>query len=200
MPFFTVEKRRGELPARSGVDEALSGSFTSGKMPPSRSIPLASIQPEDHRCCPRRGPGNEDLHREIALADKGLKSGFFAGCVCRGVSARRFLSRRGPSWEKGQLTGLYAVDPQGLVTYRLVGPGNPTRGRVEVLSGSMPASGSSRQGWRRPSTWPDRRGSRKMSDRIGDCRQDRPRIHPVEAHTAHRDRFASAGALCRSSS
>jgi len=37
--------------------------------------------------------------------------------------------------QKGQLTGVYAVDGQGIVTYRLVRKGNASAGGTEILSG-----------------------------------------------------------------
>ena len=40
--------------------------------------------------------------------------------------------------QKGQLTGVYAVDPQGIVTYRLVRTGVASAGYTEILSGLGP--------------------------------------------------------------
>jgi hypothetical protein len=37
--------------------------------------------------------------------------------------------------QKGQLTGVYAVDGQGIITYRLVRKGNTSSGGTEILSG-----------------------------------------------------------------
>jgi RND family efflux transporter MFP subunit len=40
--------------------------------------------------------------------------------------------------QKGQLTGVYAIDPQGIVTYRIVRAGVSSAGYTEILSGIGP--------------------------------------------------------------
>ncbi len=39
---------------------------------------------------------------------------------------------------KGQLTGVYTVDPNNVITYRLVRLGKQYNGRVEILAGLKP--------------------------------------------------------------
>jgi hypothetical protein len=72
---------------------------------------------------------------KIALADKALKSRLFARVRLSRGAREALLVPKGAIVEKGQLTGLYAVDPQGLVTYRLVRTGKSYEGGIEVLSG-----------------------------------------------------------------
>ena len=48
------------------------------------------------------------------------------------------LAPRSAIVEKGQLTGVYAVDGQDVVTYRLVRTGKEYDGQLEILSGLKP--------------------------------------------------------------
>jgi RND family efflux transporter MFP subunit len=68
--------------------------------------------------------------------NKGLQSGLFARIRIPVGKKDVLLVPRSVLVQKGQLTGLYAVAPNGLVTYRLVRTGlNYPDGRVEILSG-----------------------------------------------------------------
>jgi len=75
---------------------------------------------------------------KIAVTNKGLRSGLFARVrLPRGEREALVV----PKWaiiEKGQLTGLYVVEANGIVTYRLVRAGKVSESGIEVLSGLNP--------------------------------------------------------------
>jgi multidrug efflux pump subunit AcrA (membrane-fusion protein) len=71
----------------------------------------------------------------IELNGKGLRSGLYGKVKFPvGVKQAIFVPAEAVV-EKGQLTGVYAVDEDGMVTYRLVRVGKQYRDMVEILSG-----------------------------------------------------------------
>jgi len=135
MPLFTVESDGG-FQLEVAVDEALSGKLHVGE---NAAVTIDTIGLHTAGkiidVVPAVDPATRTFIVKIALADKGLKSGFFARVRLSRGEREALLVPKGAIVEKGQLTGLYAVDPQGLVTYRLVRTGKSYEGGVEVLSG-----------------------------------------------------------------
>ena len=72
---------------------------------------------------------------KVEMTDPSLRSGLYAK-VRFPLGLRRALVVPGESLvHKGQLTGVYVVDEQGMIAYRLVKTGIMTGAGVEVLSG-----------------------------------------------------------------
>ena len=69
------------------------------------------------------------------LVGRGLKSGLFARVRLPRGEREAILVPKEAVVERGQLTGVFAVDPRGIVTYRLVRTGKAFEGGIEVLSG-----------------------------------------------------------------
>ena len=67
--------------------------------------------------------------------DPALRSGLFGRARFPTGSARRSLVPAAALVERGQLTGLYVVDDQGMARLRLVTVGPRQADRVEILSG-----------------------------------------------------------------
>ena len=72
---------------------------------------------------------------KVEMSDSSLRSGLYAK-VRFPLGQRQALVVPGESIvNKGQLTGVYVVDEQGLIAYRLVKTGKMTGAGIEVLSG-----------------------------------------------------------------
>jgi len=135
MPLFTVESDGG-FQLEVTADEALSGKIRVGTNA-AVSIDTLGLNTTGKiiEIVPAVDPATRTFIVKIALADKGLKSGLFARVRIPRGEREALLVPKGAIVEKGQLTGLYAVDSQGLVTYRLVRTGKSYEGGIEILSG-----------------------------------------------------------------
>jgi RND family efflux transporter MFP subunit len=135
MPLFTVESDGG-YQLEAAVDEALSGALKVGA---TAAVTIETLGLETTgkiiEIVPAVDPATRTFIVKIALSDRGLKSGLFARVRLPRGEREALLVPKGAIVEKGQLTGLYAVDPQGLVTYRLVRTGKSYEGSIEILSG-----------------------------------------------------------------
>ncbi len=83
-------------------------------------------------------PQSRTFTVKVSLKDAQPRSGLFARLK---IPAGKKEAIRVPNQAlvyKGQLTGVYAVDRQGVVTYRLVRAGLSFAGMTEILSGLMP--------------------------------------------------------------
>jgi RND family efflux transporter MFP subunit len=135
VPLFTVESEGG-FHLEAAVDEALTGKLLVGTKA-AVTIDTIGLNTTGKivEVVPAVDPATRTFIVKVALADKGLKSGLFARVRLPRGEREALLVPKGSIVEKGQLTGLYAVDPQGLVTYRLVRTGKSYEGGIEVLSG-----------------------------------------------------------------
>jgi RND family efflux transporter MFP subunit len=135
MPLFTVESEGGYL-LEVAVDESLSGKLSVGT-PATVSITSLGLSTTGkiREVVPAVDPATRTFIVKIALSDKGLRSGLFARVRLPRGEREALLVPKGALVEKGQLTGLYTVDAQGIVTYRLVRTGRVYDHGVEILSG-----------------------------------------------------------------
>jgi RND family efflux transporter MFP subunit len=135
LPLFTVESDGG-FHLEVTADEALSGKIWVGTNA-AVSIDTLGLNTTGKviEIVPAVDPATRTFIVKIALADKGLKSGLFARVRIPRGERETLLVPKGAIVEKGQLTGLYAVDSQGLVTYRLVRTGKSYEDGIEILSG-----------------------------------------------------------------
>ena len=135
VPLFTVESEGG-FQLEVAVDEALSGKIPVGANAVVTIDTLGlNTTGKVIEVIPAVDPATRTFIVKIALADKGLKSGLFARVRLPRGEREAILVPKGAVVEKGQLTGVFAVDPRGIVTYRLVRTGKTHEGGVEVLSG-----------------------------------------------------------------
>jgi RND family efflux transporter MFP subunit len=138
MPLLTLEDIAA-FHAEVTVDESLSGKLRTGM-----SV-LVSIEAID-----RQMPGKikeilpvvDSLSRsfivKVSLSGAGLRSGLYARVKIPSGKKEVLLAPQSAIVEKGQLTGVYAVDGQGIVTYRLIRTGKAYDGNREILSGLKP--------------------------------------------------------------
>lgn len=72
---------------------------------------------------------------KVDIGGTGLKNGLYARAKIPLGTKHAIIIPKAALVEKGQLTGVYAVDEKGLVTYRLVRVGKEYDNNLEVLSG-----------------------------------------------------------------
>jgi RND family efflux transporter MFP subunit len=139
VPLLTVEST-ALYNAEVTVDESLSGKLRVGT-PAFVSIAALNRQVVGTiaEVLPAVDPLSRSFTVKVALSGAGLRSGLYVNVKIAQGKKEVILAPRTAIVEKGQLSGVYTVDGQGLVTYRLVRTGKSYAGNVEILSGLKPA-------------------------------------------------------------
>jgi RND family efflux transporter MFP subunit len=138
VPLLTLENTAA-YHAEITVDESLSGSLRVG-MPVTVSIEAINrrLAGRITEILPAVDPQSRSFTAKVSLGGPGLRSGLYARVKIAHGKKEAILAPKGAIIEKGQLTGVYAVDNQGIVTYRLVRTGKEYDGHWEILSGLKP--------------------------------------------------------------
>ncbi len=138
MPLFVIESG-GASYVETAVDESLANRVKAG-MP--ADILLAEgnrrISGKVREVLPAVDPLSRTRIVKVGIRDDQARSGLFARIRIT-LGAKDALLVPGKAVvAKGQLTGVYAVDGQGVVTYRLVRTGTVYPSGMEILSGLNP--------------------------------------------------------------
>jgi len=80
-------------------------------------------------------PATRTFRIEIDVKGASLKTGLYGKVAIPDGTREMILVPVKAVVEKGQLTGVYAVDSEGVVSYRLVKKGKVSDGKTEILSG-----------------------------------------------------------------
>jgi len=138
MPLLTVENRAA-FHAEVTVDESLSGKLRV-RAPVRVSLEAIGrqIPGKITEILPVVDPLSRSFTVKVSLNGDGLRSGLYAKMRIASGKKEIILAPRSAIVEKGQLTGVYAVDGQDVVTYRLVRTGKEYDGQLEILSGLKP--------------------------------------------------------------
>ena len=88
---------------------------------------------------PSIDPLSRTFLAKIALRDPSLRTGLYARVKIPTGRKRAIVVPDKAIIEKGQLSGVYVVDPGGIITYRLVRTGIHYGRNVEVVSGINPS-------------------------------------------------------------
>jgi RND family efflux transporter MFP subunit len=138
MPLLTIEDS-SSYRIEAGVDEGLAEKIHPGM---NASVYIGSLDREMTakvtEVVPSVNPASRTFLVKIGLAGQGLRNGFY-GKVSLPVGMKSALLVPGNSVvDKGELTGVYTVDRDSVVRYRLVRVGKTYGGKVEILSGINP--------------------------------------------------------------
>ena len=138
MPLLAVESGEAFY-AEVNVDESLSGTLRPG-VPVQVAIESINrrIAGRITEILPAVDPLSRTFTAKVSLSGAGLRSGLYARVKIGRGKREIVVVPQGAVVEKGQLTGVYAVDRQGVVTYRLVRIGKQFDGNREILSGLKP--------------------------------------------------------------
>ena len=135
VPLLVVEDDTA-FTLETDVDESLAGRLAVGG---TAEVALdngqRTVTGTIAEIAPAIDPASRKFHLKLSLPGANLKSGLYAKVRFPAASREAILLPATAIVEKGQLTGVYVVDGNGIVTYRLVRTGKNYDGRIEILSG-----------------------------------------------------------------
>ncbi|KWT82960.1 efflux RND transporter periplasmic adaptor subunit [Candidatus Magnetominusculus xianensis] len=137
VPLITVEDP-SSFNVIINVDEGLASDIKKGtQVDLSLSTPPLKTKGTVTEISPLVDSTARTFSVKIAIAQKGLRSGLYAVAAIRGGQRQSIDVPESAIVEKGQLRGVYVVDSNGVVTYRLITTGRKlaATGTLEVLSG-----------------------------------------------------------------
>lgn len=118
------------------VDESIAGKIVIGTTTDVRVDSIGkSIKGIITEMAPAIDPATRKLHIKIAVSGDGLKSGLYAQVKIPTNKKEAILINKAAIIEKGQLTGVYVVDTNGVIVYRIVRIGKQYDKQIEILSG-----------------------------------------------------------------
>jgi RND family efflux transporter MFP subunit len=121
------------------VDEGMTGKLRKG-MPVEVIIDSLSITIKGRisEIVPAIDPSSRTFIVKTKIGGPGLRSGLYARVMIPEGKKEAILLPKRSIIEKGQLTGVYVVGTDNIVTYRLVRTGREYEGGVEIVSGIGP--------------------------------------------------------------
>ena len=135
MPLLVIEGG-GSSYIEAFIDAGLGGKVKTGMIVEAivetMDKPLAGMIRE---VFPSVDPLSRTFTVKVEIRNVSLRSGLFARVQIPVGKREAILAPEQAIVQKGQLTGVYAVDGQGIVTYRLVRKGKASAGGIEILSG-----------------------------------------------------------------
>ncbi len=137
-PLFTIEDTSGYR-IEANIDEKLAGRVKQG-MEVTVSIEALGRELKGviTEVVPSVDPNTRTFLVKIAVSGDALKNGFYGKVSIPVGKKDALLVSRKAIVEKGQLTGVYVVDANSIITYRLIRAGRIYGDKVEILSGLSP--------------------------------------------------------------
>ena len=135
MPLLVIEGGGSsyiEVSIDAGIGNAVKTGMAVEAMIETENRPVAGIVRE---IFPAVDPASRTFTAKIGFKDANPRSGLFARVQIPIGKKEAIIVPAQAVVRKGQLTGVYAVDEQGLVTYRLIRAGKVTSAGTEILSG-----------------------------------------------------------------
>lgn len=134
-PLLTIEGD-SKMYVETAVDESLTSLIRTG-MPAHITVDSLgkSIPGSVREIVPAVDPHSRTFTVKVSLEDEDLRSGFFTRVRIPLRKRSTILVPDSAVVTRGQLTGVYVVDRQGVITYRLIRTGKHFANGTEVLSG-----------------------------------------------------------------
>ncbi len=132
-PLFTIEGDDG-FRLEAQVPEALLGKVTPGEQV-GIAVEGAPATGRVSEVVPTVDPASRTFTVKIDLPARGLRSGAFGKALIKVGSRQGIAVPAAAVVERGALTSVWAVSPEGIARLRLVKLGRVLGSRVEVLSG-----------------------------------------------------------------
>jgi RND family efflux transporter MFP subunit len=138
VPVMTVEDV-SSFRLDAYVDEGLAGKLRTG-MPVGVVIDSIGkdLKGKISEIVPAVDPLSRTFLIKVAVPGQGLRSGLYAKVRIPFGRKEALVIPETAIVEKGQLTGVYAVDERGVISYRLIRTGRRYDHGVEILSGINP--------------------------------------------------------------
>lgn len=135
IPILTVEDN-SHFRIEANVDERLSGKLKIG-MPVDVIIDSVGQKTKGRisEIIPAVDPMSRTFLIKVDLKMPSLKTGIYGKVLIPEGKKEAILVPQKAIVEKGQLVGVYVVDKQGVITYRLIKAGKKYGEQIEVLSG-----------------------------------------------------------------
>lgn len=135
MPLFTVEGI-GDAYVEVHADEGLAGRISAG-MPADLVVDSLekTLKGTVREVLPDIDPRTRTFTVKIDVPQEDLRTGLFVRARIPVRTKEILAIPAGAIVRRGQLTGVYLLDPDGILTYRLIKEGQPTAAGIEVLSG-----------------------------------------------------------------
>lgn len=135
IPLLTVEDNSA-FRVEVNADEKLAGRLKAGM---AVSVFIEALNKDlagkVAEIVPSIDPMTRSFLIKIALGDKDLKNGYYARVAIPVGKKQLLLVPKKAVVKKGQLTGVYTVDNNSVIAFRLVRAGRPSGDKVEILSG-----------------------------------------------------------------
>ncbi|MBF0327992.1 MAG: efflux RND transporter periplasmic adaptor subunit [Nitrospirae bacterium] len=134
-PIITIEENSGYR-FEAAVDERLLGSVKRGMAVYIVIDAIGqTVKGVINEVVPAVDPASRSFLVKVGINSTGLRSGLYGKLLIPEGKRNMLLVPQKAVIEKGQLTGVYAVDEKGVVTYRLIKAGKMNNGMTEILSG-----------------------------------------------------------------
>lgn len=134
-PLLTVEDTSSYI-LEASLDEHLAGKTVTGTNVNVVCDAIGrNIKGTIAEIVPSIDPASRTFLAKISLNDPALRSGLYARVSIPTGKKVALVVPGTAIVEKGQLTGIYVVDPGGVMSYRLVRTGTHYGNNIEVLSG-----------------------------------------------------------------
>jgi RND family efflux transporter MFP subunit len=135
MPLCTVEDT-SQFKIEAAIDEGLMKKVSPG-MPAYVLFDKTGEKVNGRivKVVPSIDPASRTFLIEIVIQDRSLRTGSYGKVLIPQGKKESLLIPAGAIVERGQLTGIFVVDGNGVITYRLIKTGRVYDGLAEVLSG-----------------------------------------------------------------
>lgn len=135
MPLYIVEDT-SQFKIEAAIDESLMKKVSPG-MPAYVLFDKTGekVNGRITKVVPSIDPASRTFLAEVTLQDRTLRTGSYGKVLIPQGKKESLLIPAGAIVERGQLTGVFVVDGNSVITYRLIKTGRVYDGLSEVLSG-----------------------------------------------------------------